>query len=296
MRDDTAFRSQQFTEAVAQRRDQYSAQRINAMQQVPGYVNNAFEQFRAQQQQQAILGEHQQRMLESASRLGLDELKRKQALEELDWAQRLHSDRMFQLRVRAMESAVELDIAKTANEIERLRGSDMMDMLRAFDPERMDYIISALGQTPEIDGDRIRFRKSTPEEISEARGRIKDDQSRYVSDRVAVEEKRQEGRKEMAGIREESKVAEDRREVQNFQRKLALKDLQERLAFQESRLAQMGRFGQNDDPAERRKIAEEIDQLRDSINEITRYGPDGSSTDPIDAMFDQLFGSEGVVK
>ena len=144
MKDDIAFQSQQFVEQVAQRRDRYSAQNIDTFNKMP----QAVDQFQ-QSYARAVQGRQQEEALQmekskTASSLANDELHRKQASEELQWAQALHQTDMLSLNKRGLEADINLKEAQSRRAIMDLDGSKQMEAGYAhMNPDEMDQFISA---------------------------------------------------------------------------------------------------------------------------------------------------------
>lgn len=170
MRNDIAFQSQQFAEQVAQRRDKYSQQRINSMQQIPQAAQSFINNYQNAQNQQMQAQEHQANMAKAASSLASDELHRQQAQEELQWAQQLHQSDMLAMQKDAMAQDLALKKAQTEKAIGDLNGS--RDYLFDINEHERDTLTAVQGLIGEGHGKDFRIRKATDDERKMASGRL----------------------------------------------------------------------------------------------------------------------------
>lgn len=284
--EDAAFRTQQFTEAIAQRRDQYAAQRMNAMQQVPGYVNNAFDQYQqgaqlnmqasvAQQDMLLAKEENQRRMLETTSRLSLDELRRNQAIEELRWARELHSDSMLAMEVQRQKAELRLREAQIETEINKLGvglGSDYM----AMSPEgRLSWILQH-GRTGDFSGDgrKWTWRDISTDERTRFESELEDLRSRRLKEIEAIGARQLRVEDAKAGYREglEGTKAGHRMEQDEarFKQRAALAELDELLPkIKEIKDALL----QENDPARRSALAKQLAELENQKIGLEQGGP-----------------------
>lgn len=170
MRNDIAFQSQQFAEQVAQRRDKYSQQRINSMQQIPQAAQSFINNYQNAQNQQMQAQEHQVNMAKAASSLASDELHRQQAQEELQWAQQLHQSDMLAMQKDAMAQDLALKKAQTEKAIGDLNGS--RDYLFAINENERDTLTADQGLIVDGHGKNFRIRKATDDERKMASRRL----------------------------------------------------------------------------------------------------------------------------
>jgi len=186
--DDIGFRSQQFAEQVEQRRDGYRQQRMASWQMLPQYVQGAIQNNLAARKMQMDTQRQQQDMLESSSRLALDELRRKQAIEELQWAEMLHTDEARQLSLRqqaAQTALLEKQAEKAARDLD-----PRPELSRPMDKRQLN----AMGYDAVLENGTYRVIDADPEKIDAAR-RYYIEEERRVADeehqrRMQLEEAR----------------------------------------------------------------------------------------------------------
>ena len=165
MRDSVAFQSQMFGEQVAQRRDRYAQQNIDTAWRGSQIPMQAIGAMQARQEmgynalrQQALQQEMQLQSQQVASQLATDELKRQDAIQQLQWARELHSTDMIQMQKDMMAEDLALKRAEVQRRTRELQGGvEVQDFLRA----NPDHMVStyALGMEPYIEGNRVRFRE-----------------------------------------------------------------------------------------------------------------------------------------
>lgn len=165
MRDDVAFQSQVFGEQVAQRRDRYAQQNIDTAWKGSQIPMQAIGAMQARQEmgynalrQQALQQEMELQNQQVASQLATDELKRQDAIQQLQWARELHSTDMIQMQKDMMAEDLALKRAEVKRRTQELQGGvEVQDFLRA----NPDHMVStyALGMEPYIEGNRVRFRE-----------------------------------------------------------------------------------------------------------------------------------------
>lgn len=150
MQDDVGFKSQQFGEQVAQRRDRYAEQNIQTgqrMQQLPI-------QYQAMQQ--------------NASQLATDELRRQDAIMQLQWARELHTTDMLAMQRDAAQVDLDLKRAQAKKIMSDIdRADDLTPAYLRMDAEDRDNMIEN-GHFVEISGGKMRIRLATEAERAAA--------------------------------------------------------------------------------------------------------------------------------
>lgn len=158
MRDDTAFRSQEFANQVEGRRDRIAEQQI-ALNQQAGQLPMQALQFGAAWNE---MRDRHQKMMDDqradAVNLATDQLRNQQAAEDLAWAQQIHSARMSKNLVERDNADTQLAVARANFERDKISGRT---------PERTDYesMLSAIasGIKYEMDPEkRIMTMSKTP--------------------------------------------------------------------------------------------------------------------------------------
>jgi hypothetical protein len=154
-----------FGEQVAQRRDRYAQQNIDTAWRGSQIPMQAIGAMQARQEmgynalrQQALQQEMQLQSQQVASQLATDELKRQDAMQQLQWARELHSTDMIQMQKDMMAEDLALKRAEVKRRTQELEGGvEVQDYLRA----NPDHMVSAyaLGMEPYIEGNRVRFRE-----------------------------------------------------------------------------------------------------------------------------------------
>lgn len=161
MQDDVGFKSQQFGEQVAQRRDRYAEQNIQTgqrMQQLPI-------QYQAMQHQEL---EMQMRQQQNASQLATDELRRQDAIMQLQWARELHTTDMLAMQRDAAQVDLDLKRAQAKKIMSDLdREDDLTPAYLRMDAEDRDNMIEN-GHFVEMSGGKMRMRLSTEAERAAA--------------------------------------------------------------------------------------------------------------------------------
>ena len=166
MRDDVAFQSQVFGEQVAQRRDRYAQQNIDTAWRGSQIPMQAIGAMQARQEmgynalrQQALQQEMQLQSQQVASQLATDELKRQDAIQQLQWARELHSTDMIQMQKDMMAEDLALKRAEVKRRTQELEGGmETKDFLAKADAYTMATIYS-MGIEPSITGNRMNFRE-----------------------------------------------------------------------------------------------------------------------------------------
>ena len=166
MRDDVAFQSQVFGEQVAQRRDRYAQQNIDTAWRGSQIPMQAIGAMQARQEmgynalrQQALQQEMQLHSQQVASQLATDELKRQDAIQQLQWARELHSTDMIQMQKDMMAEDLALKRAEVKRRTQELEGGmETKDFLAKADAYTMATIYS-MGIEPSITGNRMNFRE-----------------------------------------------------------------------------------------------------------------------------------------
>lgn len=169
-----ALRSQQLSEQTGARQADALARQGVAWQQMPGIVTG-FQESYARSQQIAFQAQRQHAdMLHSASDLAMDELRRKNAAEELQWAQQLHTTDMLEYQKRTAKAQTEYEEARLGKLKEDLAGAHAHQF--NFTDEEIDRM-NALGHALTFQGGRVDTRDATPEE--QARGQANINRKKY---------------------------------------------------------------------------------------------------------------------
>lgn len=166
MRDDVAFQSQVFGEQVAQRRDRYAQQNIDTAWRGSQIPMQAIGAMQARQEmgynalrQQALQQEMELQSQQVASQLATDELKRQDAIQQLQWARELHSTDMIQMQKDMMAEDLALKRAEVKRRTQELEGGiEIKDFVARADAYTMASIYS-MGIEPTITGNRMNFRE-----------------------------------------------------------------------------------------------------------------------------------------
>jgi|KBSSwiStaDraftv2_1062776.scaffolds.fasta_scaffold231201_2 hypothetical protein len=140
-----ALHSQQLSEQTGARTADALSQQSEAWRHLPDVVTGFQRSYGLSQQIQQQAQAHQAEILKSSSELALDELKRKQAAEELQWAQQLHQTDMLQYQKDAMKAETDLRIAQAQKARAALSHDVGYDDLGAMTPERLANIVISTG-------------------------------------------------------------------------------------------------------------------------------------------------------
>ena len=167
MKDDVAFQSQQFAEQVEQRRDHYADQMQATWRQLPEGMMNAQRMQATRQNMLMAQQEHQLNMDRGAQALAMDQLRRQDAADQLQWSRELHTTDMLAINKRmaaAQADMAEMNVMKMRKELDDGVPSNVLS------EEKMDSLIVS-GAFAEMKNGRYETRPATPEEISAAKAR-----------------------------------------------------------------------------------------------------------------------------
>lgn len=162
MQDNVGFQSQQFGEQVAQRRDRYAQQNIDTAKmgmQIPAMMQETMAR------QQAMRINDQQ----AASQLAYDELKRQDAMQQLQWARELHTTDMLAMQ----KEDFQLNLQMKRQQVEKLArdaGMEGYDTWSRMDDYDRDAAL-ANGVKLNLSGGRIVAEEASPEDVAAAKAR-----------------------------------------------------------------------------------------------------------------------------
>lgn len=176
MRDDVGIRSQEFVEdGPERRRDQYSAQRQQAWRSLPDATVGRFQQTQAMAQQvQQRQQQHDREMMQSAQELAMGEIRRKTAMEELQWAQQLHGADMLEIQKKSAAATLRLQEAQVEKALKAMgdENLDKFSKLADLSEPEMAYMRSELGMDATIRGGKIEIGEVAPEKRAQARAKL----------------------------------------------------------------------------------------------------------------------------
>ncbi len=184
--DDWAYRSQVFKEGVENRRDRYSERRDVAWRSLPDATIGRFQQVQS----------HNAEMMQASQNLALSELTRKQALEELEMAQRLNGADMISLQKRQATAQVEFEELRLKNEAKKFKRDDLGAMVD-YSRLRTDVTAAGFRVSYDRDGKFDVLPETDQEAVKKARG-LQDQE-----------------RRSKYGYREESLIAQLKRDAKN---------------------------------------------------------------------------------
>lgn len=162
-----ALQSQQLLEQTGNRQARALEQQGQAWSHLPDMVTGFQQAYARSQQIDQAAQAHQMDMAKGASSLALDELRRKQAMEELQWTAQLHSTDMMEMDKKQKIAQTRLIEAQTDKAISDLNHDPNQDDWIRLDPATRRGLIKS-GMMGEISGGKFVLRPSTEQDIANA--------------------------------------------------------------------------------------------------------------------------------
>jgi hypothetical protein len=166
-----ALQSQQLSEQTGNRQARALEQQGQAWSHLPDMVTGFQQAYARSQQIDQAAQAHQMDMAKGASSLALDELRRKQAMEELQWAGQLHGADMMEMDKRQKAAQTALVEAQTQKAITDLNVDPNAGLIMKMSEEEKDSLIEDQGITLDFSGGKVKAVPATPEQRSQAGAR-----------------------------------------------------------------------------------------------------------------------------
>lgn len=158
-----ALQSQQLSEQTGNRQARALEQQGQAWSHLPDVVTGFQQAYARSQQIDQAAQAHTMEMAKGASSLALDELRRKQAMEELQWAGQLHTADMLDIQKQAALADLELHKAQTAKALKDLNHDETEDRWIGISDEARDSLIEA-GMIGDLSGGKFTMRVATEQD------------------------------------------------------------------------------------------------------------------------------------